>query len=567
MQFSLRGLLLASVVSIAFYAPPHSEAQFPQLPEDYDLPGGPPANALAPDGITPPPLCPLNPNAIMVTSSVDPSLTEASPETYFALTPEGEKLSCLQTLIDDIHAACLECVDCYQRINSAVSECYNARNGYYRSNCVPGTYNYERLIDDCFFGGFLAAIGEGGGGDTLDAIAFGENPIPYWYLDSSCNPLAPDDPAAINACSGMHITWINSPISLLWDQSQDLGNELSFVNFPLRPGSEDAWYTWKASGAAPLLVYDPEHEGRITAASQLFGNWTFGGKRLASNTNAANGQTPLPWNDGFEALATLDSDRSGAVEGAELEPLGLWFDYDRDGVSGPGEVQRLAALSVIKLYYQPERKDPITGDIFASRGFERAVSGGSQIGAAVDWFAHGGLTKSSLILQHSLDAHEAPYAATNSSSAEANSNTIDSPSQADDRTFHNWRWEVDTDHGGSSGHTGAGGTLMLEEFKDGSVQGFSLFELPIAQEFKNSGKRVRSILKRANLCGSVKNGADQARMFELTAEEEGNRTESVVTLLATGEIRGESKLTVMSGEKDTSLRYTWHGRVIISATK
>ena len=65
------------------------------------------------------------------------------------------------------------------------------------------------------------------------------------------------------------------------------------------------WLTrWREQ--APLLVYDPEHTGKVNSASQLFGQWTFGGQRLAALASDGRGLVSGPWENGFDALILHD---------------------------------------------------------------------------------------------------------------------------------------------------------------------------------------------------------------------------------------------------------------------
>jgi hypothetical protein len=182
----------------------------------------------------------------------------------------------------------------------------------------------------------------------------------------------------------LHGAYTRSPISLVFDDSYDFENNVAIVSFPLEPNSDAKLYSWKASSKTPLLVYDPEHKGRITSAEQLFGNWTFGGQRVASLFE--NG-TNTAWRNGFEALATLDSNGDGKVSGDELRNLALWFDANQNGVSEIGEVQTLDAHGIKELYYAVDRTDPETKSVYATHGFLREVDGRETIGKAVDWYS------------------------------------------------------------------------------------------------------------------------------------------------------------------------------------
>ena len=205
----------------------------------------------------------------------------------------------------------------------------------------------------------------------------------YWYMDANCHWTFPGANTEICGVAALCVT----PVSLLWDENASLSDGMTVVPFSIDARQPQAFSLWKASEKAPLLVYDPTHTGKVTSAKQLFGSYTFGGK----TTKAAYYQSDearTPWGDGYEALALLDTNHDGKLSGKELDPLALWFDKNRDGVSQPGEVESLSSLGVVALYYKPDRTDPKSGDIQADLGYERLVNGKLVKGASVDWFAH-----------------------------------------------------------------------------------------------------------------------------------------------------------------------------------
>jgi hypothetical protein len=99
-------------------------------------------------------------------------------------------------------------------------------------------------------------------------------------------------------------------------------------------------------GKTPLLVYG---EGGVApdvvTGQHLFSNVTYG----------------FNWSDGYEALAVLDVDLSGWVEGREMEELFLWYDRNTDAKVQPGEMvpasSEVRRLSV-KREYQAGKKSP-----------------------------------------------------------------------------------------------------------------------------------------------------------------------------------------------------------------
>ncbi len=91
-------------------------------------------------------------------------------------------------------------------------------------------------------------------------------------------------------------------------------------------------WTWIRPNAA-WLVFDRYDERRITSGLQLFGSVTFW----------------LFWENGYDALRSLDDNGDGSIAGRELDGLSLWQDRNSNGVSEPGEVRPVAAWGVASL--------------------------------------------------------------------------------------------------------------------------------------------------------------------------------------------------------------------------
>ena len=159
-------------------------------------------------------------------------------------------------------------------------------------------------------------------------------------IDEQCHSLpsvpAADITASFDAWSAF------TPISLVWD-NQDT-SKTTLVSFPLDPNKPKQFYTWRASSNMPLLVYDPDHKGRVTNATQLFGNWTWGGKAVASLDSTSI--YPAAWSNGFEALSKLDTNDNGKIDGGELNQISLWFDANQ-GVLFGGSAERTNLLEKI----------------------------------------------------------------------------------------------------------------------------------------------------------------------------------------------------------------------------
>lgn len=114
-------------------------------------------------------------------------------------------------------------------------------------------------------------------------------------------------------------------------------------------GEEDLFAEW-VGGRTPILVYSPGDapEGKLSD-KQLVGD-AMGGKS---------------WSDGYAALASLDMDKSGYVEGVEMVPLYLWFDRNQDAVCQPDEVEPLSRR-VSRMAYKV--KPDALGDVSLTQG-------------------------------------------------------------------------------------------------------------------------------------------------------------------------------------------------------
>jgi len=81
------------------------------------------------------------------------------------------------------------------------------------------------------------------------------------------------------------------------------------------------------------LVYDFEGKGKVTSALQMFGSVTFW----------------LFWNNGYDAMASLDDNGDGKLKGNELRHLALWHDRNQNGISESGEVLSVADHGIVEL--------------------------------------------------------------------------------------------------------------------------------------------------------------------------------------------------------------------------
>ena len=101
-------------------------------------------------------------------------------------------------------------------------------------------------------------------------------------------------------------------------------------------GSPETW-PWPGSGAC-FLVWKPRPATPITSGRQLFGSRTWW----------------IIWRNGYEPLAALDDDQSGALEGIELEGIGVWRDHNSNAHEDAGEVVSAADFGVISIDVTPD---------------------------------------------------------------------------------------------------------------------------------------------------------------------------------------------------------------------
>ena len=111
-------------------------------------------------------------------------------------------------------------------------------------------------------------------------------------------------------------------------------------------------WSWIRPNAA-WLVFDRRDTRNITSGLQLFGSVTFW----------------LFWENGYDALRTLDDNGDGRIAGAELPGVSLWHDRNSDGRSDRDEVRPVAEWGIVSLScgyeYDPQHAHEIA---FSRRG-------------------------------------------------------------------------------------------------------------------------------------------------------------------------------------------------------
>ena len=421
----------------------------------------------------------------------------------------------------------------YQRIDAAASYC--SSQGFGQSG-ADGHPNWDNCMIDQTFKSF---------GNPMQ----GGYPVPWYesdfWLDNSCNLVLSRPAGADDSCRVVfHL--FHSPISLIWEEGYDLEQDVRLTTFQLNPGSIGRTYLWKASRQAPLVVYDPKHRGEITSATQLFGEWTFGGRVSAS----AAGSVALPWNDGFEALATLDRDGNGRVDGGELEPLGLWFDANRDGVSQPGEVLPARQVGLLSLATRYDRREPTTRSLISYRGFERAKNGVKVAGRAIDWYSPQASDATELV----TEAAQSAAAVTGQLRPEFQSAAA--PAQINPLKGL-WRWAPGSKLG--SERKSSGGFMVFQPREDGSFDGASIAEMHFKTLPKTPGTPARSVRQQIRkLAGKTEIGdAGQPTYRFRVLEQNRDVAETVASIDSEGMLRGTTTIKRSVNGREGVLKYDW----------
>ena len=392
-----------------------------------------------------------------------------------------------------------------------------------------------------------------------------------FYLDANCNSVSGPTPQQLaQVCDAGVLQWKESPISLLLDADHDVDTDMRFTQFPLDPSKQNAWYTWKASAKAPLLVYDPEHTGNITSAFQLFGNWTFGGRQYGSLANDAASPGPTAWTNGYEALATLDSDRDGRISNQELAPLALWFDENRDGVSQPGEVRALSTVGITALFYEPNRKDSVTQSVIADRGFERSVGGLVSFGASVDWFGASASSADRLLAKGMAEgelcgtgsaaggaADPATVDPTPVDQTRADQTPVDQTPAAKESVSSKlngaWKWRVSSADAVQVGDTR--GFFTFKTDANNIVSGHTLVEVAVGESLGIADSMVRVAAIRGT-SAQAQSGVVFIR-FQSVANPDAAVINEAVLSADGAVLSGTTSMTILKNGRAISMSYGW----------
>jgi hypothetical protein len=145
--------------------------------------------------------------------------------------------------------------------------------------------------------------------------------------------------AQITAAGGAgNFTNANSPLVL--DLNGDGVHTVGIahgVRFDLTATGVQHEVGW-VSASDGFLVLDRNGDGLISSGRELFGQATL----LADGSTAK---------DGYQALATLDTNHDGVIDARDTEfaKLQVWQDSNQDGVTQSGELHDLSSMSIVSL--------------------------------------------------------------------------------------------------------------------------------------------------------------------------------------------------------------------------
>lgn len=442
-------------------------------------------------------------------------------------------------------------------LQNALSACGSSgiRNRYdFSDDCVAG-YLYSSgtyvntSVTSCYLIGCDYGLGQG---------------QTQWVMNSNCQRV---DASPSQLCN-LYMDWVVSPISLLWEDAGSIEDYTSLSKFPLEIADASNWYVWRASGSTPLLVWDPEHNGEIKSAEQLFGNWTFGGKHSAfkrTSLGAGNTYTPgNPWNDGYEALGSLDEDRNGSIDGTELEPLALWFDRNADGISDKGEVISVKKAGVTALYYEGAVKDERTGDVHLNMGYTRTESGETVSGSSVDWYAKGYSSYAQAVQEIMHRNNFGVETAPDRQVIEQPSSEIAKPAslRTEDPVFGTWQWKISErpDWVAPEIKTETSGLLFFTDSQKNEFLGRSYFEVPFVGD---STKILKSTIIGLEFKGWKLIDENLAYYYRFTiVDKRGNKTTSNMYIDESGD-KATAKTTFVSAKTGKPFSYTWEAEKIL----
>ena len=363
------------------------------------------------------------------------------------------------------------------------------------------------------------------------------------FIDDNCQIHygANLDPRQI--CGDLKMNFIPTPISLIMSKDNRLSKKWTLANFELEPGNS-GWMVWKASEESPLLVFNPNGQNEVLDGSQLFGSWTFGGRKPFGIQPISRGQLndeAQAWTSGYQPLELLDLDRNGAIEGHELKVISLWFDKNQNAKADLGEMRTPESEGITKIFTKADSFNDETQEWIATLGYERIVDGKKVIGSSIDWTTEVYPSQEMALSKLSLGQTQLLQR------KKGEANDVSPASKVDSGKFSGvWIWSLENKNETQ-------GLLMLST-KDGIIEGQSVVE-ELLDSKKSNGSR--SVLRFLKVTGKVLNGGSSATL-QVTAPD-GTITHSTIDVTEARRIKGTSRMYLddSASAKDAELEYNW----------
>jgi hypothetical protein len=395
--------------------------------------------------------------------------------------------------------------------------------------------------------------------EPSDWFAFLINTSKYansFQMDRNCRITVDVNESAI--CGESWVNHFDSPISINWASKRFADEIPSSVEFNLNLKTPEKNSLWFASGDFPLLVYDPKHTGSIDSAIQLFGNWTFGGKDkfsllMRTSVESWKREEMRPWSNGFEALATLDSDHNGLVDKSELASLALWFDRNRNAVSESGEVIPVSELDIESIAYQRATLDRGNNSVVVEGSVSIRPTGAAQARAldAIDWYGNEFTSVAAadeyLASRKMFDSLHAAISA-----APDGDRTL-KPSTSVMQGY--WQWKINDEHlSQQSAQLGQPMGILGMQVLDGKIVGRSIVEGPTGL----SDGATATLMTVSPLFGTVKlqTGKPDEATF-ISRGVNGTYSRSSVQLASKDTLVGQTKMLYTDDTTSSQRMFTY----------
>lgn len=153
------------------------------------------------------------------------------------------------------------------------------------------------------------------------------------------------------------------------DRSEPVPDAMRLIDLD---GTGEKWWEW-IGPTADLLVYDPNDDITKVSGYHLFGT-VFNGKS---------------WKDGYEALASLDTNGDDKISGNELVGIKLWTDANSNARIDGGEMRPISESGIVSLDTVPTRSGQ---NAWHTNGAATYKDGSFSFRPTWDWWGLGGIS-------------------------------------------------------------------------------------------------------------------------------------------------------------------------------